>query len=410
MSSYQFVKLAIQGIGPSLGLCRAKQQIMNLFRLCYKQNKLSSPGASRAAGHMARFAVVSILPTAILLGGCQNDTMLKAATEYAKISEKTKSMFPAITADYLESCLRSANYKTLDPSVKGELIAIRRDEARRECTAKGIESTASVAAAMTSIHELISAYLTALGGLSADKSYGKEIASLAESVKGLPGIGNTPAAQETIDASKSIASVISKYLTKAYRAREIRQAVLQSDDALSKLVYALSTATYYGYLGGRQGESGTSFSTQNRNGPGLAAENRFLNRYYGEPIRESMLYLPRKPTQDYIEVKMNNEWIEAQDKLDAKRAVAIKYLKLLKDIACDHTNLRLMIQNNTAQKASDVNRLCKAPSEGGLQTSSWRPIKNSTLEDQFASRLNMYLTRMKLLSLEYNKAYGYHQK
>lgn len=357
------------------------------------------------SGHIARFAVTSLLPTALLLGGCQSDAVLKATVDYAKLSEKAKGMFPSIASDIIASCMRSANYETLDPSAKGELIGKRRDLARRECVGKGIDSSSSVVDAMSSIHGLISIYLNALGGLATDKSYGKEIVALGDSVKGLPGIGSTPAAQETIDASKTIASVISKYLTKEYRASKIREAVLQSDQALSQLVYALSTATYFGYLGGSMHESGTGSSAQNRYGAGLAAENRLLNRYYGEPIRESMLFVPRKPTQNYIEVKMNNDWIEAQDNLDAKRAVAIQYLKLLRDIACDHTDLRLLIENNTAQKASDVNPLCKAASEGGLHTSTRRPFKHSAIEEQFVSRMNVYRARMKLLSLEYDKAY-----
>jgi hypothetical protein len=255
---------------------------------------------------------------------------------------------------------------------------------------------------MSELHSLIVLYLNSLAGLATDKSYGKEIGGLGDSIKELPGMDDTKA-QQTIDAGATIATMISKYLTKGYRASKIREVVLQSDKALSQLVHALSTATFYGYIGGRDPNTATQLGSQA--GPGLKRENDLLNRYYGEPIRASMLHLPRKPDQGYIEVMLNNSWIEEQNQIDERRAFATKYLKLLKDIACDHTQLRLIIENKAEQKPSDVNSYCKLWAEGGLPIGKTNTIKDKTLEVQLAVRLSQYRQRMSTLADQYNRLY-----
>lgn len=334
----------------------------------------------------------------LLLGGCQSDDILKATKEYAKLSSKAQNIFPTIQQDLVATCIRSVN---LNMPILGEdpvAMAAARDSLILKCR---IEEGAT-AKAISDIHDLIVFYINSLAGLGADKSYSKELIALSESVKSLPQFktGNTEAEtkdiKEIIDAGSTISVVVSDYLTKAYRASKVRDAVLQSDQALSTLVYALSNATYFGYIGDR---------LRPNTSPGLARENYKLNYYYGAPLRQSMRSLPRQAYQDYIQVSLNNQWVAEQARIDERRAFASKYLSLLKDIACDHTQLRLLIEKRTDLKPSDVNPNCKDSAQGGLQVNARTDSADNALQARVKSRINLYHERMKELALQYDQTF-----
>jgi hypothetical protein len=357
---------------------------------------ITAKGRSRLNRRMCRTA---LLATTLFISGCQSDEVLKAASKYGELSGKAEAMFPVIAQDIVSSCIRQASLRYLDASKSVRDLAASRDAARSKC----ISAEAVTVEAMSDINKLILRYLSSLSGLADDKIYDKEITALGGSIKGLPGMNDTTA-QQTIDAGTTIATAISKYLTRAYRATKLREAVIQSDQALSRLVYALSTATFYGYVGGRN--SDVAGHANSGPGPGLNREYTLLGQYYGEPIRDSMLHLPRKPYQGYIEVTLNNKWIEEQNKVDERRAFAVKYLGLLKDIACDHTALRLMIEKRSAEKLSDVNPYCKSSADGGLPVGKLDTINNSALESQLVNRLTQYRDRMSSLVLQYDRIYA----
>ena len=355
--------------------------------------------SSQASRAIKKVCTPTLLIGTLFLTACQSNEILKATSEYGELSSKAEKMFPVIANDIVSSCIRQSNLRYLDSSGPVQNMTTSRDAARRKCVAR--ESV--TAEAMLDIHKLIVLYLNSLAGLAANKSYGKEIVSLGDSIKGLPGMDDATT-QQTIDAGTTIATTVSKYLTREYRASKIREAVLQSDKALSQLVYALSTTTFYGYIGGRDSDAISQSSQQA--GPGLRQEDYLLNQYYGEPIRQSMLHLPRKPDQGYIEVMLNNAWINEKNTVDERRAFATKYIKLLKDIACDHTQLRLVIENRPDQKPSDVNPYCKRWSDGGLPVSSHSPINDSALETKLTTRLMQYRQRMNALANQYDRVYG----
>lgn len=331
----------------------------------------------------------------LLLGGCQSDDILKATKEYAKLSDKAQNIFPAIQQDVVATCIRSVNLNMPNIGADPVAMAAARDSSILKCRI----GEGATAKAMSDIHDLILLYLNSLAGLGSDKSFGKGIAALGESVKSLPQFktGNTEAqARELLDAGSTISVVVSNYLTKEYRASKVRDAILQSDQALSTLVYALSNATYFGYIGDR---------LRPNESPGLARENFNLNYYYGAPLRQSMRSLPRQPYQDYIQVSLNNQWVAEQARIDERRAFASKYLSLLKDIACDHTQLRLLIEKRTDLKPSDVNPNCKDSAQGGLQVNARMGSADTALQARMKFRMDLYRERMQDLALQYDRIF-----
>lgn len=334
----------------------------------------------------------------LLLGGCQSDDILKATKEYAKLSDKAQNMFPTIQQDLVATCIRSVNLNIPNIGANPVEMAAARDSSILKCQI----GEGATAKAMSDIHDLIILYLNSLAGLGSDKSFGKGIAALGESVKSLPQFktGNTEAQakeiKELIDAGSTISEVVSNHLTKAYRAGKVRDAVLQSDQALSTLVYALSNATYFGYIGDR---------LRPNESPGLARENYNLNYYYGAPLRQSIRALPRQPYQDYIQVSLNNQWVAEQARINERRAFASKYLSLLKDIACDHTQLKLLIEKRTDLKAADVNPNCKDSAQGGLQVNARTGLDETALQSRMKSRMALYRERMQDLALQYDRIF-----
>ena len=353
-----------------------------------------------------RWKDVSLLSACIFLGtGCQSDDILKAAANYSSASIKISEVYPSITKDYLESCKRRATFEALGGDNKNPRVADRFVLERQRCFEGGVLSSAANVDTMNTINGLIVNYLKSLAGLADAKDYTNEIAKLAESIGGLPGMSNSQQVKDTINASKTIASVLANQLSRSYRASKIREAVVNSDRALAILTYSLSSATYYGYLGGISQAPGGDLSHGANSRPGLARENVLLNNYYGAPIDASTLHLPRQPLQGFIEVSLYDKWIEEQGKLDARRAVAYKYLQLLKDITCDHTALRLLIEKNTTTSVEDANQNCKEPSKGGLNVNRRLGDGTATLEDQLVLKLNSYRARIERLSLDYRKAF-----
>lgn len=368
---------------------------------------LHSTERIRSLTHCKKWKGASLIVASIFLGaGCQSDDILKATAKYASASATVSEIYPSITKDYVESCKRRASFDALGIGKENPRIADRFSLQRQSCFEGGDRSSASIAATMNTLNGLIVDYLKSLAGLSDAKDYTNEIGKLAESISGLPGMSDTQQAKDTVDASKTIASVLANQLTKSYRASKVRDAVVKSDRALAILTYSLSSATYYGYLGGVGQASGSNFSRGTNSGPGLALEGVMLNNYYGAPIDASQLHLPRQPLQGFIEVSMYDKWIEEQAKLDARRAVAHKYLRLLKDITCDHTALRLLIESNTTTSVEDANQNCKEPSKGGLNVNRRLGEGAGTLEDQLVFRLNSYRARIESLSLDYKKAFS----
>jgi hypothetical protein len=334
----------------------------------------------------------------LLLGGCQSDDILKATKEYATLSNKAQDVFPIIQQDLVATCIRSVNLAMPEIGANPAAMGAARESSILKCR-KGEGATAQ---AMSDIHDLIILYLNSLAGLGTDKSFGKGITALGESVKSLPQFetGNAEAQakeiKELIDAGTTISVVVSDYLTKAYRANKVRNAVLQSDQALSTLVYALSNATYFGYIGDR---------LRPDESPGLARENYNLNYYYGAPLRQSMRSLPRQHYQDYIEVSLNNQWVAEQAKIDERRAFASKYLRLLKDIACDHTQLRLLIEKRTDLKPSDVNPNCKDSAQGGLKVNARTSSADIALQARMKFRIALYRERIQNLAVQYDQIF-----
>lgn len=342
-----------------------------------------------------RLKFCSLALGVIALGGCQSDEVLKATGEYARFAKKANEVFPVIQQDIVASCIRTASLRAFENEAETADLASRRDNAILRCR----QREGVTAQAMADIHAQILLYLNALAGLATDKSISTQIVALGEAVKTLPGL-NADEAQQTIDAGTTLTSVISKYLTRAYRTSKTREAIIQSDEPLSKLVFALSTATYYGYIGARKADNNLVDTQQQ--GPGLSRENFLLSQYYGGPIRESMRSLPRQPYQGYIEVTLNNKWLEEQAKIDQRREFAANYLRLLKDIACDHTQLRLLVEKRTDKKPSDVNTYCDSSSTLGLPLAAGLDAAKTTVEARMIMRLSQYRERFKALALHFD--------
>lgn len=347
-----------------------------------------------------------LLAASIFLGaGCQSDDILKATAKYATASAVISEVYPAITKDYLDNCKRIASYDAFGGSRENPDAAMRFAKERERCFEGGVLSSASNAAAMNTINELIVDYLKSLAGLADAKDYTKDIAKLAESIGGLPGMGDRQQAKDTVEAGKTIASVLTNQISKTYRASKIREIVIRSDRALAVLTYSLSWATYLGYLGEVSQVPASPSSRLDGDRPSLARENSLLNNYYGSPIDASQRHLPRQPVQGFVETSLYDKWIEEQAKLDSRRAVAHKYLKLLRDITCDHTALRLMIEKNSTTSVEDANQNCKEPSDGGLNVNRQSGDGPARLEDRLVVRLNSYRVRIEELSLDYQKAF-----
>jgi hypothetical protein len=330
----------------------------------------------------------------IALVGCGEDSNILKTRDYSsKIYADAAVIFPAISNDILQSCLREASYRSL---VRNSPIDSSRSLAKQNCELNLSSSAASTSQSVDSIHKLITSYLKSLAGLSEAKitDYSKEVTTISSSLKTLPGLSSEDT-KKTVDAATTIGNYLISFATSSYQKKTLKEIVVSTDTSLSQLVYALSTALNLGYIG-------------SKDRVGLQQERESLDDYYGQVIRRSLAKEPRTSFNDYMEVRLNNEWILSQNQIDQRRLVALQYLSLLKRIACDHTRLRLAYEGRSDVKAEDVNTLCKNVADGGLQGLTTPQFPDSlTVRNQAGmSAAVMYSLELSRLKAKVAKTYS----
>jgi hypothetical protein len=248
-----------------------------------------------------------------------------------------------------------------------------------------------------SIHKLIIEYLKSLAKLSDVKNtdYLKELTAISGSLKSLPGL-STEETKKTVDAATTVVNYLISFATSSYQSKTLKDVVVSTDSSLSQLVYALSTAMNFGYIG-------TKYRL------GLQQERESLDDYYGQVIRRSLSIEPRTSFNDYLEVRLNHEWIQAQNQIDQRRLVALQYLSLLKKISCDHTRLRLAFEGRIDAKVEDVNSLCRDGAIGGLQSQEIPRLSGNLWIYQHSGMdaAIMYSLEMSKLKANVSRVYSY---
>lgn len=327
---------------------------------------------------------------AIALVGCGEDSKTLKTREFSsKISADIDVIFPAISNDILQSCLRTASYRSL---VRSTPIDSLRSLAKQNCKKETSISAASTSKLVESMHKLITSYIKSLAKISdaKDTDYSKEVTAVSSSIKSLPSL-NTEDTGKTVDAASSIGEYLISFATSSSRKKTLKEKVVSTDKSLSQLVYALSTALNLGYIDSI-----------------LQNERDSLDDYYGKVIKKSLVEYPRTSFNDYMEVHLNNEWILAQNQIDERKRIAIEYLSLLKRITCDHTRLRLAYEGRSDVKVEDVNTLCKDHTDGGLQgiKSSKYPISPIVRYQAGMNAAVMYSIELSKLKAKVAKTYS----
>jgi hypothetical protein len=277
--------------------------------------------------------LILISPAILILCGCGNLAEIKAVQKFAEIQAKSANVFQKIANDSYQTCIRSANYITLNTPPKS--VDEDRTGRERECN-DPVTGSIAVKNSFQKTHKVINDYLVALGQLSNDRvtNFSPEVQAVGSAIQTLPGLGDGEK-KEAIQAGTSLADFLLRIFTNGYRRNKLKEVIITTDPYLTKLVIALNISVKKHYLNGL-----------------LSTERESLDGYYSKSLG-FVLTQPEGQNvalQEYISKELNSKWLEKQEIIREKRELASEYLDLLKEIACDHSNLKTIFMDIKKEK------------------------------------------------------------
>lgn len=290
---------------------------------------------------LKRYCLAMMLPMAFVVSGCGTPFEVKAARSFAKFQAQSADLFPKIANDAYQTCIRSLDYVTLNrPSVDNSEgpETIDEDRKKREAVCDSSEPGGSIAVrdAFERTHDIIHDYIVALGQLAADDltDFDSEVTAIGTSIQQLPGLSEGEN-KNFVSAGTSLANFLFGAFTNSYRRDELEEAIVTVDPHLMVLVVALDTSVEQHYVNDL-----------------LVTERRVLDSYYNQIIN-SIVTQPEGQNlavQRHIIEDLKSTWSQKQEIIRQKQTIASQYLDLLKNIACDHSNLKDMFLGADAER------------------------------------------------------------
>lgn len=282
-------------------------------------------------------STINLALLTLLVTGCGQD--LSAVKTFGETAGKVKEASKEISQDIYKSCLRSLNYIPLNDPTN---IFTERDKADEKCNRENKPSADSVIEA----NNILITYIETLGKL-ADNSVAspkENLNNLGESLKKLKvplaNGENFQLKEVDVDAGVKIITFISNAVTKEFRQKQIKQAVLCTNSDIQQYVNGLKTIFQNGYVDGI-----------------LPVEELRIRSYYTTVINELKLQRASALDFDGLKDKITRDIQVVQD----KKTSAEDYIEFLTSTATTHQNLYEIFLGKDKSRISSVEltKLCK---------------------------------------------------
>ncbi|MEO1211568.1 MAG: hypothetical protein AAFX78_18830 [Cyanobacteria bacterium J06638_20] len=297
----------------------------------------------------------TLIPVAILLGSCGTNSEIRATQKFAA-DFKTKSslVFPAIVNDVYETCIRQANYKTVDLppdafyATRTEFVS---DTCNKLSTKPG--SPLQVSREIEKIHKVIAGYVASLGKLAGDDvvNVKPQVDSLVLALGDLNAatgfsVFNEATAQQVQTHAGALADALANAVVGGYRKEQLRDIIILSDPLLSNLVKGLTVGIQVNYL------------------DYLRTESDSLDLYYQYYLGDALAQpVSTQSAVDPLAVaSLHGKWADRKSLIRGKAMLANKYTTLLRNLSCTHSGLVDKFEG-TAPKAATENIHCALKSK-----------------------------------------------
>lgn len=317
--------------------------------------------------------------------GCGPFAEVTATRQFVKMQDQALEIFPKISSDIFDSCMRQASYQLLNTPPK------RTDDDRsiavKVCEIEGTQARNAV----NNTHAFIIGYFASLGNLAKGEAadYKPQVNDISKALQTIPGL-NTEEKKKAIDAGTRIATFLAEVFAAGYQRQQLKEAIISSDEPLQVLVRSLSKSVDDYYLN-----------------VVLTAERNQLDNFYSKPIG-LVLAQPRTTSVDqYVIYSLNSTWQDKQAITRTKASVARSYLGLLGSISCEHSKLKDMFLRDVAKSAENANPFCPKESldNVGSNTSS-RPVSSQYTLARYQQLMARYSSDLDRLSGESRKVYS----
>jgi hypothetical protein len=276
---------------------------------------------------------------AISLVSCGEDDKVKMVADYsAKIQPKLNTVFSQLISDLETTCRRSESYQfflnarhpkdvlTFDTSTSTGVTTALDSWLIMKCDqGKTQEAKKAFAAG----HTIIENYILTLGKLSGAKlvTFDPQVERIGTALQGLPSL-SSPELKSTVEAGTAITQILFKLIAKNFQEAQVVTMVDNSDSSLGTLTknYAISVERYY------------------RDGL-LKSESIDEQNFVNVPLSFALAPTGSREIalNPFIKVSLANMLIEGQESMTKRRLFANQYIDLLKEIACDHSKLRVVL-------------------------------------------------------------------
>ncbi len=281
-------------------------------------------------------STINLALLTLLVGGCGQD--LSAVKTFGETAGKVKEASQEISQDIYNSCLRSLNYIPLnDPNN----IFTERDKAEEKCNRENQPSADSVIEA----NRILLTYIETLGKLADNNlaSPKENLTNLGESLKNLKvpldNGQNFQLKEADVNAGIQIINFLSNAITKEFRRKQIKRAVLCTNSDIQQYISGLKTIFQNGYIDGI-----------------LPVEELRIRSYYTTVINDLKLQRASALDFDGLKDKITRDTQLVQD----KKMNAKNYIEFLNSTAITHQNLyKIFLGKDKSQISSpELTKLC----------------------------------------------------
>jgi hypothetical protein len=244
--------------------------------------------------HLRRTLPVSII---LLLSSCGIQD-IASVQEFASLTRKANEKYPALVADFYNSCVRTAEFDT-DTIPSRQEIADRCDRFQK------------LQPGLLAINQVLESYIFALGSLASDQTivFDDEFKNLSSAVGSLPS-----ARPQQIDAVTSLINFLVSARVDNYRREELAHVIANSNNALQ---ITLKTQK-------------DIFSSDYKRL--LLIESDTIDDFY----REKLLQLQNNPEKLLY---VRQQWQEEKVLVNQKLSAVNDYLQILEQVGKAHQEL-----------------------------------------------------------------------
>jgi hypothetical protein len=316
------------------------------------------------------FSKLSIAGTAIAtmaLIGCGKDSSIEAVAKFSeRIKPQIDATAPVLINDINGSCARTQIIQlpageelfTKDKST-GKTVFLFDQNIKTHCSSNEIREAT---AAFESAHAIISNYILIIGKLAGSDiaSYDSEVSSLVPAIAGLPFVSDKET-KDAVEAGGSIAKILTRIIAQGYQKAQLRSAISSADLPLKIMAknYSIAIDQYY------------------KNGL-LETELLAVNAFYGLPLR-SARRISTSPfligINPFIVTSLTGTLATEREAVMKRKAFASTYIKLIREISCDHTTLNELLQGGSISNVASKNELCEQSAMEAVTIKSRHPTQ-----------------------------------